>query len=322
MRRVGHIRADLGAVGAVALSVLEHQADAPGPAVAVVAGVHGDEASGVLAARLLDEALPTMLRAGRVVILPSVNPGALAAVTRTVPQDGVDLNRVFPGSRRGAAAERLASVVWEELQRYRPAVLIDLHADSSRSIPYTIADRAVTMNRAQRPAFDRRLLALAKATGLTVLWEYPDTQYLRFGLDRSLAGAMVNRAAVPAITVECGGRRVADESAAETSARAVRGVLAHLQMIDGEPEPDPTRVGGGPWRRARAVYARAEGLFRPKVPAGQLFEQDSAIAEIVALDGEVLETVLASRAGLVVSWTEGAWIRAGTALGTFATREA
>ena len=36
----------------------------------------------------------------------------------------------------------------------------------------------------------RRLLALARATGLLVLREYPDDQYIRYALDRSLAGAV------------------------------------------------------------------------------------------------------------------------------------
>ena len=321
MRRVGHIRVDLGAVGAAALVVLEHQADAPGPAVAITSAVHGDEATGVFAARRLDALLPERLLRGRVILFPAVNPAGLAASTRVVPQDGVDLNRVFPGARRGAAAERLAAVVWEELQRHRIDALVDLHADSSNSVPYAIADRAVTLGRGKRAAFDAGLFELAAATGLTVLREYPDAQYLRFGLERSLAGAMVNRASVPAVTVECGGRRVADDGAAQVAADAVWGVLAHLGMIDGQPTVHPTRAEGGPWRRASAVYTRSEGLFHPLLAAGEPFAADVPIAEVVALDGEVLETIHSARAGLAVSWNDVAWIRAGTAVGTFATRE-
>ncbi|MDX9958383.1 MAG: succinylglutamate desuccinylase/aspartoacylase family protein [Spirochaetia bacterium] len=65
----------------------------PGPLLMVVAGVHGDEASGPLAARRLASAPPPLR--GTLVILPVASPEAMAAGQRWLP-GWSDLNRAFP----------------------------------------------------------------------------------------------------------------------------------------------------------------------------------------------------------------------------------
>jgi GDPmannose 4,6-dehydratase len=53
---------------------------------------------------------------------------------------------------------------------------------------------------------------LAEATGLTVIRDYATADYVRFTLERSLAGAVLNHGGVPALTIEAGPRRAVDES--------------------------------------------------------------------------------------------------------------
>jgi hypothetical protein len=65
----------------------------PGPVLLVIAGVHGDEPSGPLAARqLADDPAPAK---GRLVLLSAASPEALAAGQRWLP-GWSDLNRAFP----------------------------------------------------------------------------------------------------------------------------------------------------------------------------------------------------------------------------------
>jgi hypothetical protein len=65
----------------------------PGPVLMVVAGMHGDEVSGPLAARQLAAGAPPAR--GTLVILPVASPEALAAGQRWLP-GWSDLNRAFP----------------------------------------------------------------------------------------------------------------------------------------------------------------------------------------------------------------------------------
>ena len=98
-----------------------------GPRLAVLAGVHGDEPEGVLAARRLLVRLETLPFAGTVVVIPVACPGAFAADTRASAVDGLNLARTFPGNPGGSDSQRLAHALTEQV--IAPAsLLVDLHS--------------------------------------------------------------------------------------------------------------------------------------------------------------------------------------------------
>ncbi|MBV5339073.1 MAG: succinylglutamate desuccinylase/aspartoacylase family protein [Deltaproteobacteria bacterium] len=107
------------------------------PAVALVAGLHGDEINGVfILSRLADflnsvEAgkYPELRLVKRVLIIPAVNVLGVNLRTRTWPFDKSDINRMFPGSTGGETTQRIAYAVLEATKRaeYR----IDIHTASA-----------------------------------------------------------------------------------------------------------------------------------------------------------------------------------------------
>lgn len=277
-----------------------------GRTVLVTANVHGDELTGLVAAQRLDALLVERLVRGRVVLWYSLNPGGLERRRRVLPDDGADLNRLFPGDETSSAlSEQWAAQVWRALLRQHPDALIDLHADSIASIPYAIIDRAVRHSGARRLEMVEALTALGRATGLTTLREYPEDEYLRFGLDRSLAGAMVNHAGVPAVTIEAGPRRTVDVRAVDVAVQAVLRVLGHLGLVDDAPPPDPSRREGAIWRRASAPRTSRAGVFVPALAPG-----------------ERLERIEAPLPGIVISWIDGGWLDARGVVGTLGLEEA
>ena len=81
----------------------------PGWTLVVTAGVHGCEYVGIQALRTLAQELDPSAMAGNVVLLPLANPyGFYAGAKRVIPEDGVNLNRAFPGDRNGSLGQRLA----------------------------------------------------------------------------------------------------------------------------------------------------------------------------------------------------------------------
>lgn len=287
-----------------------------GPVLVVTAGIHGDELTGTFACHLLTERLVTHLQRGRVLLFPSLNPQGTVARTREVPGGG-DMNRAFPtGPGPGG---RLARALWRVLMDARPDAVVDLHADTPRSIPYAIVDRPVSRSARRRPGLAGSLDELARATGLTVVGEFPDDRYERFGLDHSLAGAMVNTAGVAAVTVESGARGGPLPHAVADAVGAVEGVLAWLGMVRELPEPHPTRVSG-PWVRAAAPRARFAGLFSPAVPAGHRLASGGVLGTVRSLAGDNLEILRTGEEALPLSWTERGWVELGDVLGTTAVR--
>lgn len=294
---------------------------ARGPVVVVTANVHGDECTGLGAALRLAPILEHRLRRGVVHLYPTLNPEGLERRTRRVPHDDQDLNRLFPGDADGSPAERLAHAAWMDIAGRMPSCIVDLHADAVGAMPYALLDRALRRGAGERAQLEARAAELAEATGLTVLWEYPDERYARYRLDRSLTGAAMNRLGCPAVTIEAGPRLALDDAAMATAVAAVLGVLHALKMVD-EPSPRATsRVGGGPWRRDAGPRASVAGVLFPAVPVGRAVARGEVVAEVHGFDGSTLESVRAESEGFVVSAAERAHVVAGVPVCTFATRE-
>ena len=101
---------------------------APGKTLVVTAGVHGCEYVGIQALRRLAADLDPARLSGNVILLPLANPSAFyAGAKQVVPEDGVNLNRAFPGNSAGPLSARLAFAL--EAALYPEAdLLADLHS--------------------------------------------------------------------------------------------------------------------------------------------------------------------------------------------------
>ena len=92
----------------------------------VLAGNHGDEYEGQVAAlRLIQELEPEQV-SGRVTIIPVLSTAASKANTRMWPS-GVNFNRSFPGSPDGPPNEQLADYLTASSSRRRTS-MIDMHS--------------------------------------------------------------------------------------------------------------------------------------------------------------------------------------------------
>jgi N-alpha-acetyl-L-2,4-diaminobutyrate deacetylase len=101
-------------------------ANGDGPTVLVLAGNHGDEYEGQVAAlRLLQELQPGQV-SGRVIVIPVLSPAASKANTRNWPS-GANFNRSFPGRPDGPPNEQLSDFLTRVLFPMAD-VVIDMHS--------------------------------------------------------------------------------------------------------------------------------------------------------------------------------------------------
>ncbi len=111
----------------------------PGPTVLMQAGIHGDEIAGVHALEeLIEEGIRPL--AGRLIIVPVMNPAALRARQRVAEVRGdwagLDLNRQFPGDADAHEREkRLARMFMDLVLAERPALVCTLHESHKRYHP-------------------------------------------------------------------------------------------------------------------------------------------------------------------------------------------
>jgi uncharacterized protein len=127
------IQSKFGLMHSTPLSTAVHVLDSglPGPVSLVIGGIHGDEPAGMEAARQLATKQPAR---GKMIVIPVANRLAAESNVRT-PRFMQDLNRSFPGKRKGTDTERLAASIMDVIARYRPAVAVDLHEAGSESDP-------------------------------------------------------------------------------------------------------------------------------------------------------------------------------------------
>jgi uncharacterized protein len=108
------------------IPVIIERSKIDGPIVLFSSGIHGDEINGVEIVRQLIIQKINKPKTGTIICIPIVNMFGFVNKSREFP-DGRDLNRVFPGSKKGSLASRFAHHILEEIL---PVVdyAIDFHA--------------------------------------------------------------------------------------------------------------------------------------------------------------------------------------------------
>ena len=125
----------------------------PGPVVWTSAAVHGDELNGVEIIRQVLQRLEPAEMAGTLIAVPIVNVFGFLSQSRYLP-DRRDLNRCFPGSKRGSLASRLAHIFVNDIVK-RCTLGIDLHtgSDARTNLPQVRADLEDPLTRELAEAF-------------------------------------------------------------------------------------------------------------------------------------------------------------------------
>lgn len=322
------------------------------PTLWITGGIHGDEATGVAVAqdviRILrrgsgDEDLLAKL-AGTVVCVPIVNPAGLRRNSRTSYYGDDDPNRYFPDpesatTRPPNTQERIDSRLYDEITTDADA-LVDLHTARIGSLPFVIRDRVLygeRRSKSEANALSDRVSALASAFPVPTVTEYPADEYLEENLQRSTAGAVLNAAGIPAVTVELGGHSVVDETLRAIGVRGVFTTLVELGMLPSLPESldelsmsgtdsDPaSRIVESPveYDVRRAVHPRTDtaGLVRHVVEPGTVLEAGETVATIVSPTGQQVDRIETEHDGYIISRNEGLAVYEGDAVASMAVRD-
>lgn len=263
--------------GPITSPVMVAEGRKPGPALFITCLVHGTEIIGPLAVARFLKALDFEQLSGRIVALLASNPLGLRHFNRLTPQDGMNLNRVFPGKVDGSVSEQIAHRVFT-LAGEHGDVLLDLHSGGELTITafYTIytKDDSPAARESQR---------LSASVGSRYQWGSNEGW-----LKGALFSNFTRRYAKPAIIVESGGgARVTDQDFANY-ATALAGLTRALGMLPGAPPvAQDIRHGGN----AVHVKARTGGFWHPRVAPGDDMAADQVMGEVVDFYGDVVETV-------------------------------
>ncbi len=263
-----------------------------GPHVWLSAAIHGDELNGIEIVRRVLARLDAKALRGAVIAVPIVNPLGFLIGSRYLP-DRRDLNRSFPGSKRGSTAARLAHLFMEQVVS-QCSVGIDLH---------TASDHRMNLPQIRCDITDPQTLTLARA------FAAPFTIHARVR-DGSLRQAAVDRGAT-ILVYEAGQAHRFDADAIEAGVTGTLRALRSLGMIEARlPRARPTVL----IRKTRWVRARRGGLVSAIAELGQRVEQGEAVASISDAFASRPTTVKATETGWIIARTLKPLVNTGDAL--------
>jgi predicted deacylase len=252
-----------------------------GPTVLLIAGTHGDEYEGQILLQELIRSIDPAEVAGRLIILPALNISAVREGRRVASVDGVNLNRALPGNAAGGPAEQIASIVAEDLIPLADFVM-DIHSGgiASEYVPSAFVYHGPTPE------------LWAQKTAAVAAFNVPYSVVVRPMLKSGSISGAADRAGVPMISTELGGRGTVSLTILERARKGLRALLGHWGLLqDGpSPEPSPERSAVQPavqWVELTPqspVNSTMAGLFEPAVELGQRVAAGDLVARVHSVE--------------------------------------
>jgi predicted deacylase len=263
-----------------------------GPTLWLGAFVHGDEMPGwEVVRRVVREKVDPQALRGTILACPAQNPLSYVDSNRWTPQDGININRVFPGKRNGSVTERLAYDLFHEGVA-KADVVLDLHSIAGGGVSFNVVKQG-----GQGPAWDEQW-PLARAFGIPIA-VFRSAQVGIAGMLQDAALA----AGKPALTVEISGLYIWEEASVRAAVTGILNMMVYLDMIEGEIEAQ-TEVWthDEPFTSCHHLLASSGGIVEPLVPLGERVARGQAVAHVRDLYGNVVETISSPADGWVITY--------------------
>lgn len=263
-----------------------------GPVLWLSAAMHGQELSGIpVVWEVIKELVDPQTLRGTVVGSPLLNPFSFNGRTYFTPEDGYNVNRVFPGDADGLLTHRLANLIYEEAVK-KCDFLIDFHCNVSSAMYFSIIKGSE-----EEEAF-RESRNMADAFGVTTIEMILEHEAHRTGTMSDEA----RKLGKPMLVLELIPWRMISPEAVRVGVRGTLNVMKQLGMIDGEIEPqDEIKVIGGRLSRTELNVTRG-GLVSKLVDVGDPIEKGQLIGQIVNAYGEPVEDIISSVDGWLLAW--------------------
>ncbi len=251
-----------------------------GPTVLLQGGLHGDEINSIEVVRrmLIDKSYK--IHRGCVIVVPLLNIFGFLDFSREM--HGKDVNRSFPGTRKGSLASRLAYYLMKEIIK-NVDFAIDYHTGGAQRSNY--AQIRYT------PQDERGKL-------LADLFNSP----FKFGsklIPKSFRNECFKNN-IPVIVYEGGESLRIDEYAIQQGIYGTLRVLKHFKMLDSDisiPENKKSiEIIKRSWLRAKAA-----GIFNAKIKNGAAVKKGDIIGFIMDTYGETKFPIKAPKDGYIIT---------------------
>lgn len=267
----------------------------PGPVVWLTGCIHGDEVSGIVIIQEIFKIIKRRLLKGKIFAFPLINPTGFEHSSRFITLSEEDLNRSFPGKKEGSLSERIADQVFTAIIEKKPNLVLDLHNDWIKSMPYTLIDHNEAIVNTETY---EKVRALGKQTGLVSVIDSEE-------LEGTLSYNLIKKG-IAALTLELGEPYIINEKSIEISVSSILNILRHLGMIEGGEffvHPAAQQLSD---RLLKYVYQNSStsGVVRFYAKPGDMAKRGQPVARIYNAFGKLQETIVAQSDGVVLGHSD------------------
>ncbi|MBF7091059.1 succinylglutamate desuccinylase/aspartoacylase family protein [Flavobacterium sp. ALJ2] len=264
------------------IPVIVRRSKLEGPVVLFSAGIHGDEINGVEIVRQIISKKINRPKKGTIICIPVINMYGFVNKAREFP-DGRDLNRVFPGSKKGSLASRFAYHIVADV------------------LP--IVDYAVDFHAGGASRFNAPQIRLSENNPdlkiLADVFSAPFTLYSKniSGSFRSIS----EKLKVKMLLFEGGKSLDINHDIANVGIDGVKRLLAHLKMLDSNqvvetPDKPSIYIEKSVWLRAKC-----SGLLHDYDTIGKFVKKGAILAIITDPFGKFERKVKAPHDGYIIN---------------------
>ena len=269
---------------------MEIESISDGPRIVLTACMHGDETGGTVVIQELFKSLKGQMLCGKIFAFPMLNPFGFENTSRRISISNEDLNRSFPGNPEGSLAQRIAAIVMDKIMELKPDIVLDLHNDWNKSIPYTVIDAF-----SEQKWLDK-LQSFAKVLGLPAIQE---SEQITSSFSYNL-----NLQNIPALTLELGESLIINEKNVAYGTDAIKNLLENLGMIHGESSQNQFTMHESIQNKILIYSSRpissSSGIIRFFKKPGEIVKKGEKLAKIYNVFGKLNETIVSLHGGIIL----------------------
>ncbi|MFC1586062.1 M14 family metallopeptidase [Fibrobacterota bacterium] len=282
-----------------------------GPVLWLTGCMHGDEIGGTVVIHEIFKRLKKKLLCGAVFSFPLMNSSGFENMSRNISFSREDLNRSFPGDPKGTLAQRIAGKIFNAIIKTSPSLVVDLHNDWNKSIPYVLIDSGVK---------DQSLRPIEEFTSASGLLKVRDCDILQSSLTFNLI-----QKNIPAFTMELGESLIINEKNINYGINSIWNILMKFRMVD-ESEPwfeygAPERFREGKLKYSAHPLSSSSGIIRFNKKPGESVRKGERVARVYNAFGKAIESITAPEEGIVLGTTDYAVAYPGAQVMAFGVRE-
>ncbi len=277
------------------IPIIINRAEVDGPTVLITGGIHGDEINGVEIVRQIIAKKINKPKIGTTICIPILNIFGFLNQDRVFP-DGRDLNRVFPGTKTGSLASRIAYHFVKEILPQADYCL-DFHTGGAQR--FNAAQIRVAPN-------DDKLFELAQ------VFNAPFTVF-----SSNIAKSYRNtcsKLGKKVLLFEGGKSLESSKHIVKEGVDGVMRILNHLKMLDDNHELTQTTRKPVVIKKSTWVRAQKSGLLHIKIDCNKHVVKGEFLATITDPYGTMRFKVLSPTNGYVININQSPIVNQGDAI--------